>query len=42
MPVIPSLGMLKQEGQEFKAKLGYIVSLCLKKQSSSNSCLRLL
>jgi hypothetical protein len=32
MPVIPALGRLRQEDQEFKASLCYIVSLCFKKK----------
>jgi hypothetical protein len=31
MPVIPTVGRWKQEDQEFKAILGYIVRPCLKK-----------
>jgi hypothetical protein len=31
MPVIPALGRLKWDDWEFKASLGYIVRLCLKK-----------
>jgi hypothetical protein len=30
MPVIPALRRWKQEDQEFKVSLGYIVRLCLK------------
>jgi hypothetical protein len=29
-PVTPALGRLKQEDQEFKASLGFMVSACLK------------
>jgi hypothetical protein len=32
IPVIPTLTRLKQKDREFKASLGYMVRLCLKKK----------
>jgi hypothetical protein len=33
-PIITALGKLKQEIHKFKASLGYIVRLCLKKEGA--------
>jgi hypothetical protein len=36
MPIIPTLGSLRQENQEYEASLGYIVRLCLKNKPTTN------
>jgi hypothetical protein len=35
MPIIPALGRLRQEDHKLETSLGYTVSLCLKKKSTS-------
>jgi hypothetical protein len=37
MPVIPTLGRMKQGNLEFKARLGYIVRSCLKKSRAGQA-----
>jgi hypothetical protein len=36
-PVIPAFGRLRQEDHEFKASLGHIARLCLKKKDKKKS-----
>jgi hypothetical protein len=37
MPIIPALGMLREEDLKFQPSLGYTVRLCLKKKKKVNS-----